>query len=354
MFDKSTWIRLPRNVVVGHGVRSAVADVIGDLHLQGRPLLVTSPRPRAVAADPIAADLEAAGFEPAIVTIESATFEAVETVIETATAENAAYLIGIGGGKAIDIAKMASDHLDMGFLSVPTAASHDGIVSNRGSVPDGDSRHSVAAEPPLAVVADTEILAEAPWELTTAGCADIISNYTAVMDWRLANRLKDVVYSEYAAALSEMTAEILVDNADLVRPGLEESSWIVTKALVSSGVAMSIAGSSRPASGAEHLFSHQLDRLAPGVALHGHQVGVGSIMTAYLHGGDRGIWQDIHDALDSIDAPTTADELGIDEATVIDALTTCHEIRDRYTILGDEGINERAAQEVGKKTGVIS
>ncbi|MFP8953923.1 NAD(P)-dependent glycerol-1-phosphate dehydrogenase [Natrialbaceae archaeon A-arb3/5] len=350
MFEKSTWIRLPRNVVLGHGVRSAVVEVVDDLHLQGRPLIVTSPTPRQVAAEPITADFEAAGIDPTIVTIESATFDAVETVIDAA--DDASYLVGIGGGKAIDIAKMASDHLDMGFLSVPTAASHDGIVSNRGSVPDGDTRHSVAAEPPLGVIADTEVLAEAPWELTTAGCADIISNYTAVMDWRLAKRLKDVEYSEYAAALSEMTAEILVDNADLVRPGLEESSWIVTKALVSSGVAMSIAGSSRPASGAEHLFSHQLDRLAPDAALHGHQVGVGSIMTAYLHGGERGFWTDIRDALASIDAPTTADELGIDDETVIEALTTCHEIRDRYTILGD-GMNEHAAREVATKTGVI-
>ncbi|WP_226004317.1 NAD(P)-dependent glycerol-1-phosphate dehydrogenase [Natrinema salinisoli] len=352
MFEKSTWIRLPRNVVVGHGVRDEVVDVVDDLHLQGRPLFVTSPTPRTVAADPIAADFEAAGIDPAIVTIEKATFDAVERVIETAEAEEASYLVGIGGGKAIDIAKLASHHLDMGFLSVPTAASHDGIVSNRGSVPDGDSRHSVAAEPPLAVVADTGILADAPWELTTAGCADIISNYTAVMDWRLANRLKNVEYSEYAAALSEMTAEILVDNADLIRPGLEESAWVVTKALMSSGVAMSIAGSSRPASGAEHLFSHQLDRLAPDAALHGHQVGVGSIMTAYLHGGDQGIWRDIRDALSSIDAPTTAAELGIDDETVLEALTTCHEIRDRYTILGD-GMNERAARDVATKTGVI-
>ncbi|QLG49398.1 NAD(P)-dependent glycerol-1-phosphate dehydrogenase [Natrinema halophilum] len=352
MFEKSTWIRLPRNVVVGHGVRSAVVDVVDDLHLQGRPLFVTSPTPREVAADPIAADFEAAGIEPKIVTVEKATFDAVERVIEVAEAEGAAYLVGIGGGKAIDIAKMASYHLEMGFLSVPTAASHDGIVSNRGSVPDGDSRHSVAAEPPLAVVADTATLADAPWELTTAGCADIISNYTAVMDWRLAKRLKDVEYSEYAAALSEMTAEILVDNAELIRPGLEESAWVVTKALMSSGVAMSIAGSSRPASGAEHLFSHQLDRLAPGAALHGHQVGVGSVMTAYLHGGDRGIWRDIRNALSSIDAPTTAAELGIDDETVVEALTTCHEIRDRYTILGD-GMNERAARDVAKKTGVI-
>ncbi|ARS88402.1 NAD(P)-dependent glycerol-1-phosphate dehydrogenase [Natrarchaeobaculum aegyptiacum] len=353
MFEKSTWIRLPRNVVVGHGVRDAVVEVVSDLHLEGQPLVVTSPTPREVAAEPMVADFEAAGVEPAVVTIETATFEAVERVIEVADETDPSYLIGVGGGKAIDIAKMASDHLEMGFLSVPTAASHDGIVSNRGSVPDGDTRHSVAAEPPLAVVADTGILAEAPWELTTAGCADIISNYTAVMDWRLAHRLKDVEYSEYAAALSEMTAEILVDNADLVRPGLEESAWIVTKALVSSGVAMSIAGSSRPASGAEHLFSHQLDRLAPGVALHGHQVGVGSILTAYLHGGEAGIWRDIRNALASIDAPTTASELGIDDDTVVEALATCHAIRDRYTILGD-GMDERAAREVARKTGVIA
>ncbi len=247
---------------------------------------------------------------------------------------------------------MASDDLDVGFVSVPTAASHDGIVSGRGSIPEGDTRHSVAAEPPLAVVADTAVLADAPWALTTAGCADIISNYTAVADWQLANRLKGVEYSEYAGALSQMTAEMLVDSADLIRPGLEESSWVVVKALVSSGVAMSIADSSRPASGAEHLFSHQLDRIAPGKALHGHQVGVGSIMTAYLHDGPDGMWRDIHDALAGLDAPTTAEELGVSDEEVLEALTTAHEIRDRYTILGN-GMNDRAAREAATVTGVI-
>ncbi|MFC6716826.1 NAD(P)-dependent glycerol-1-phosphate dehydrogenase [Natrialbaceae archaeon GCM10025810] len=353
MFEKSTWIRLPRNVVVGHGVLGKAVDAVTELHLHGRPLIVTSPTPRKLAADPIAAEFEARGAEPELIEVESASFESIQAVIDLAREIEPGFLVGVGGGTAIDIAKLAAEEVDRGFVSVPTAASHDGIVSGRASVPDGDTRHSVAAEPPLAVVADTEILANAPWELTTAGCADIISNYTAVMDWRLANRLKNVEYSEYAAALSEMTAEILVDNAEMVRPGLEESAWVVTKALVSSGVAMSIAGSSRPASGAEHLFSHQLDRLEPGAALHGHQVGVGSIMTAYLHGGDRGIWQEIRDALESIDAPTTAAELGIDDETVIEALTTCHEVRNRYTILGD-GMSERAARAVAKTTGVIA
>jgi glycerol-1-phosphate dehydrogenase [NAD(P)+] len=352
MFEKSTWIRLPRNVVVGHGVLDQTVDAVAELHLTGRPLVVTSPTPREVAGERVMEAFEREGHDPAEATVEEASFGAVEDVIETARAAEVGFLVGVGGGKAIDITKMAADELGRGFVSAPTAASHDGIVSGRGSIPEKDTRHSVAAEPPLAVVADTEILADAPWRLTTAGCADIISNYTAVKDWQLAYRLKDVEYSEYAGALSQMTAEMLVENAGSIKQGLEESAWIVVKALVSSGVAMSIAGSSRPASGAEHLFSHQLDRVAPGSALHGHQVGVGSILTEYLHSGAQGEWVSVRDALASIGAPTTADGLGIDDETVIEALTTAHEIRDRYTILGD-GVSEPAAREAARATGVV-
>jgi glycerol-1-phosphate dehydrogenase [NAD(P)+] len=352
MFDKSTWIRLPRNVVVGHGVLAESVAAVDDLHLSGRPLVVTSPTPREVAGERVYDLFADAGHDPAETVIERATFGAVEEAAAAARDADAGYLVGVGGGKVIDVTKMAAEEVGVGFVSVPTAASHDGIVSGRASIPEGDTRHSVAADPPLAVVADTEILADAPWELTSAGCADIISNFTAVRDWQLAHRLKNVEYSEYAGALSQMTAEMLVDNADSIRPELEESAWIVVKALVSSGVAMSIDGTSRPASGAEHLFSHQLDRIAPDPALHGHQVGVGAVMTEYLHTGPDGRWQAMRSALASIDAPTTADELGIASDVIIEALTTAHEIRHRYTILGD-GMSEAAAREAATVTGVI-
>ena len=352
MFEKSTWIRLPRNVLVGHDVLDRTAEAVEELHLTGRPLIVTGEIPRDVAGNAVRKQFEDRGHDPAEVLVDEASFAAVQRVIDAAEAAEADYLIGVGGGKPIDITKMAADERGVGFVSVPTAASHDGIVSGRASVPEGTTRHSVAANPPVAVIADTGIIADSPWRLTTAGCADIISNYTAVKDWELARRLQDVTYSEYGGALSRMTAELLVDHADSIKQGLEESAWIVVKALVSSGVAMSIAGSSRPASGAEHLFSHQLDRLAPDAALHGHQVGVGSIMVEYLHSGEHGEWRDIRDALAAIGAPTTADELGLDEATVLEALTTAHEIRDRYTILGN-GMSEPAAREAAEFTGVI-
>jgi glycerol-1-phosphate dehydrogenase [NAD(P)+] len=352
MFEKSTWIRLPRNVLVGHGVLDRTVEAVESLFLEGRPLLVTSPTPKGIAGDRVAAALEAAGHDPCTVVVETASFHEVGRIVDRAERESPGYLVGIGGGKPIDLAKMAADELDLPFVSVPTAASHDGIVSGRGSVPEEDTRHSVAADPPVAVVADTELLSEAPWRLTTAGCADIISNYTAVKDWQLAHRLKNVEYSEYAGALSQMTAEMLVGSADSIKPGLEESAWIVVKALVSSGVAMSIAGSSRPASGAEHLISHQLDRIAPGAALHGHQVGVASILTEYLHSGADGEWTEVRDALAAIGAPTDADSLGIDPEDVVEAATTAHRIRDRYTVLGD-GLREAAAVEAASVTGII-
>ncbi|MFB6220640.1 MAG: NAD(P)-dependent glycerol-1-phosphate dehydrogenase, partial [Halolamina sp.] len=72
----------------------------------------------------------------------------------------------------------------------------------------------------------------------------------------------------------------------------------------------------------------------------------------YLHDGPKGMWLDIRDALASLDAPTTAEDLGITEGELIEALTTAHSIRDRYTILGD-GITEDAAYEVAEETGVI-
>lgn len=348
MPGKSTWIKLPRNVVVGHGALENLGNAVEELYLSGRPLIVTSPTPDEIAGENVRRQLP----DAATVTIETASFEAVEKTIEAAETVDAGYLLALGGGKPIDSAKMAADHLGVGFIAVPTVASHDGIVSGRSSIPEGDTRHSVAADPPLAVVADTEIIADAPWSLTTAGCADIISNYTAVQDWQLARRLKDVRYSEYAGALSEMTAEMLVGNADSIKPGLEESAWVVVKALVSSGVAMSIAGSSRPASGAEHLISHQLDRIAPEPAHHGHQVGVGAIITEYLHSGEGGRWSTIRDALRSIDAPTTAEELGVSAGDMLGAVTSAHEIRDRYTILGD-GVSKEAAREALTYTDIV-
>jgi len=265
--------------------------------------------------------------------------------------DSTALVLGVGGGKVIDVAKMASTRSNVHFISVPTAASHDGIASPRASIRNEKGTVSLQAQPPIGVIADTEIISKAPFRLLAAGCGDIISNYTAIMDWKLANRLLNEYYSSSAASLSLMTAKMIIKSSDAIKEGLVESSKMVVKSLISSGIAISIAGTSRPASGSEHKFSHALDIICPKPALHGEQCGVGTIMMMHLHGGD---WKFIRDALKTLKAPTTANELDIEPEDIIEALTIAHTIRkDRYTILGDRGLTREAALKLASTTGVI-
>src|SRR2546422_939676 len=209
----------------------------------------------------------------------------------------------------------------------------------------------LAAQTPIAVIMDTGVIAESPFRLLASGCGDIISNLAAVKDWALARNLRNEYYSSYAAALSELAAHLVIENASTIKPRLEESAWFVCKALVSSGVAMSIAGSSRPASKSEHKVSHARDRIAKKPGLHGEQCGVGTIMMMYLHAGN---WQEVRDALLTIGAPTTARALGVTDDEVVQALVHAHEVnKERYTILGDEGLTLEAAERLAKITKVV-
>jgi len=337
-FDKSKWMQLPRDVVIGHDAITHLPAVCHDLSLGEKVLVVAGSHTMKIAGGNVLRLLEDDYTARTFIADEIS--PAVIRKAEKAAA-GFDFLIGVGGGRVIDTAKIASYNLEKQFVSIPTAASHDGIASASASVPSRSGSRSLKAHPPAAVVADTGIIASAPHRLLASGCADIISNYTAVLDWELSHRLTGEPVSEYAFTLSRMTAEILVKNADLIRPHQEEAAWIVTKALVSSGVAMSIAGSSRPASGGEHKFSHALDRLAPGKGLHGEKCGIGTIITMYLHGGD---WKGIQHSLRRIGAPTMPSEIGIDDATAVEALLTAREIRpERFTIL-DMGLTRESAE----------
>ncbi|MDD1717786.1 MAG: NAD(P)-dependent glycerol-1-phosphate dehydrogenase, partial [Methanoregulaceae archaeon] len=328
-------------VFIGHDVLDELPAVCRDLHLGKSVLIVTGTKTRDVAGAK-AADLLACEHEVAFFSAPPISPSSIREAEEASRGSD--FLVAVGGGRVIDTAKIAAFNLDLPFISVPTAASHDGIASARASVP-GVGDGSLEAEPPIAIIADTRIIAAAPHRLLASGCADIISNYTAILDWELSHRLRGEPVSEYAVALSRMTAELLVKDADTIKPHQEESAWTVTKALVSSGVAMSIAGSSRPASGGEHKFAHALERLEPGKTLHGEACGVGTIITMYLHGGD---WRAIREALRTIGAPTTPTELGVGDDAAVEALMMAKTIRpERFTIL-DMGLSREQARELVK------
>ena len=342
-------IQLPREIHTGAGVINKTGAICRDLRFEGNLLVVSGPKTLNIGGKKAVDSLVDEGFNVEKVQIDKASEKEVAKV--QAKLDDISLVLGVGGGKVIDVAKMASTNANIYFMSVPTAASHDGIASPRASISNGEGTVSLEANSPIGVIADTEIISKAPHRLLAAGCGDIISNYTAILDWKLASRLLNENYSESASALSMMTAKMIIKDSDSIKEGLEESARMVVKSLISSSIAISIAGTSRPASGSEHKFSHALDMVAPKPALHGEQCGVGTIMMMHLHGED---WQFIRDALKKMHAPTTAEELGIEPEYIIEALTIAHKVRkERYTILGDRGLTRDAAEKLAIKTEVI-
>ena len=336
---------LPRIVVTGPGVLEQLPAVIAELDLPERGLIVCDSNTLKIAGREVNEYLEIGGHQMKTVVVEGANSQELLRVEDAV--DGIDFLIGVGGGRPIDLAKQAGFNKNIPFVSIPTAASHDGFGSARSSIRQAGRKTSMQAIPPLAVVADTSIISKAPKRLLGAGVGDIISNQTAVLDWRLDDQKAD--YSEYAAALSEMAAQLVEDGIEKVASGTEEGVRLVVKALISSGVAMSIAGTSRPASGGEHKFSHWLDANSDNPALHGEQCGLGSIVTMYLHGGD---WEKIRDTLKAVNAPINSKGLGMDDSMVLSAFINSKEIRpQRTTILDKTG--PKAIEEAALATGVI-
>lgn len=359
-FIKSKTMIFPREIIIGHNTTNQIAELCDRIGRRNNVLIVTGKKAMKLSGENIEKILSKAKYKVKSRIISSATVGEVNKIINYSNKQKIDLLLGVGGGSVIDVTKLSAYELNKPFISVPTSAAHDGIASPRASLKSNKGSVSKTAISPLAILADTKIIHKAPYRMLAAGCADVISNISAVMDWELAYRLKNEEYSSHAAVLAKTAAELIFDNLDEFKPYTEESVWIGVKAMIVSGVAMSVAGSTRPASGSEHMFSHMLDHLGPGILLkgrrkkkpmHGEQCGVGAIMMVYLHGGD---WQKVRDALKKIGAPTTSEELGVSKKKIVEALVRAHEIRpERYTILGETGLTEDAAKKVAKITGVI-
>ncbi|MGY5140307.1 MAG: sn-glycerol-1-phosphate dehydrogenase [Candidatus Nitrosopumilus sp. Bin_571-38] len=258
-------------------------------------------------------------------------------------------IAGIGGGRSVDTAKMIAFNLDIPFVSVPTAASHDGIASPFVSI-KSDKPHSIVATAPLGVFVDIDIIKKAPSRLLASGCGDLVANISAVKDWKLGRDKTGEYYGRYSANLAIMSAEIVMEkSSQYAKNGID--ARVIVEALISAGVASCIAGSSRPCSGAEHLFSHALDKIAPGKGLHGEKCGIGAIMITKLQGQN---WKKIIKTLKDVKAPTTAKQIGLTDDQVIDALMIAQDLRpERYTILKEINMTERKAKNIAKSCNVI-
>jgi glycerol-1-phosphate dehydrogenase [NAD(P)+] len=350
-FEKFKFMQFPRDIYVGHGVLHKVNEVTKKNLRNGKVCIVTGKNTIKAAGQEISDMLFEVSIDNQIIITGNADEENLNTVTEISRDYGAGLIIGVGGGSKIDLAKKTAYYLDVPLISVPTTPSHDGIASPRASIKRKGWSVSEEGVMPVSIIADTAVMSKVPYRYLSAGAADVISNETAILDWKLANRIKGEDFSSSAAAIAEYAARELIEKSHLIMPGVEESVWLVTKQILASGTSMAIAASSRPASGGEHLIAHALDIMAPGKAIHGEQVALGSIVSMFLHGGD---WRALQKVYKNIGIKTKASDYDISTSIMVQAVRTAHRIRpERYTILGEVDLSYNAAENALRITDII-
>jgi glycerol-1-phosphate dehydrogenase [NAD(P)+] len=259
----------------------------------------------------------------------------------------ATLIVAVGGGGVIDVAKRVSKLYGVSCLVVPSVVSNDGLMSPISVLKTkADRFDSLPAAMPIGVIADLDVVMSAPAQYLRASGGDLLSNLSATTDWRHVvdrgdgPRMNDISYH-----LSRNSAETLVhwrdcdvENADFVR------NLIIAQ--IYSGIAMSIAGTSRPCSGPEHLISHALDelKLTPGV-LHGVQVGSAGLFT--LHLLDELSPAVVHFAT-AMQIPCCWTDLLPDPSQARSVLERARQVRpDRRTIL-DDFTDDQLLDELGR------
>lgn len=344
-------MELPSQILLGSDVLSDLPHLMLSKGLCRRGVIASGENVWKMYGQRMMKVLEKEGYDVDWVPIPTPTLESVERVEREAEARSAGFIIGFGGGKSIDVAKLAAYKLKLPLISVPTTASHDGIASPFASIHGMEKPYSFSAKPPLIVVADISLILRAHKRLISSGVGDVVAKLTAVKDWELGRDEKGEYYGEYSAKLALLSAQHIMMSAEKVGRMEEEGIRNLMEALISAGVAAGIAGSSRPCSGSEHLFSHALDVIAPGRGLHGEKVGLGTIMMAKLHGMD---WVKIVETLKKAGTPVNAPQIGISKKEVIKALLLAPKLRpERYTILHKLKLNEDEAYELASSTGVL-
>jgi len=251
-------------------------------------------------------------------------------------------VLGCGGGKALDAAKYISHRLEKPYFAVPTSLSNDGFCSPQSSLTVDGKRVSIPTVMPGAVVVDTEVCWRAPKTLWLSGVGDLVAKITAVRDWKIAFHDQGVPVDDFAALLSDASVYQFIGKPEFSVDGTK----LLATALMLNGVAMAVCGSSRPASGSEHLISHAVDAISESPRLHGFQVGLATYLVRQLQQHETetihrlfsqtGFWQTLRD--DPFDKPTW-----------VRAVRAAPQVKANFpTILSRPGQIERLLERMGQ------
>ena len=227
-------------------------------------------------------------------------------------------LVAVGSGVINDLGKWSALEAGLPYICFATAVSMTGYASANVAPTVAGVKCLVDARPPVAIVADPRILREAPYEMTTAGLGDAVAKTVSSADWLLNHRLFGDFYCPRAVELIGEVEPLYWKASERIVDRDAEPIAALFQAMLLTGVSMTMAGTSSPASGGEHLVSHALDMMSTldgaGHDLHGRQVGVGTVLAAAVYERvlalERPEWR--YDADETIDRPfwgSVADEV---------------------------------------------
>jgi glycerol-1-phosphate dehydrogenase [NAD(P)+] len=240
-------------------------------------------------------------------------------------------VVGIGGGRTLDVTKYAATRIALPVVAVATNLAHDGIASPVSSLVHEGGKGSFGVAMPLAVVVDLDYVREAPAEMVRSGVGDVVSNLSAIADWLLAFRDRGEPVDGLAISFARTAAESVLNRVD----GIESDGFltVLAEALVQSGLAMSVAGSSRPSSGGDHEIMHAIDHLFPETSNHGELAGLGALFATFLRGDDD-LLDRLLTCLGRHGLARVPAEVGLDDEQFVEAVAYAPQTRpDRYTIL---------------------
>ncbi|MFI6638298.1 iron-containing alcohol dehydrogenase family protein [Streptomyces sp. NPDC050504] len=241
-------------------------------------------------------------------------------------------VVGLGGGKIIDVAKYAAARVGLPMVAVATNLAHDGLCSPVSILDNDNGRGSYGVPTPIAMVIDLDYVREAPDRFVRSGIGDAISNISAIADWELSRDVTGEKVDGLAAAMGRTAGEAVLHHPGTVAD--DEFLTVLAESLVLSGIAMSISGDSRPSSGACHEISHAFDLLYPKrAASHGEQVGIGAAFAMHLRGA-RDASGHFADVLRRHGLPVLPDDIGFSTDEFVKAVEYAPQTRPgRFTIL---------------------
>jgi glycerol-1-phosphate dehydrogenase [NAD(P)+] len=345
-------MELPRKILVGDNVISELGNFITDINNRiSSVVIISGETVRNKIEDNIKKSFEKSHISNYWFTRKDASFETVSRIKIEIEELKPDIILGIGGGKSVDVGKMIAYSIRKSFISIPTSASHDGISSPFVSLKGSNKPHSIKVNTPIGILADIKLISEAPPRLLSSGCGDLIGKLTAVKDWELARDDNNEYFGAYSAYLAKLSADIIMNKSKELLLN-EYGVRTIIEALISAGVAAGIAGSSRPCSGSEHLFSHALEYITDGnCGLHGERVGLGTIIMSKLYGMD---FERIIAVLENVKAPVKANQINLTEKDVVQSLLIAQDLRpERYTILSKTKLDKKSAYELAKSAKVI-